>query len=134
MNGFFTDIFAVWHSVSQGFGISQLLYVLYIEMFAEKIRREKFISGIKLPGAREEAKISQYPDDTIIVITNLFSGQKVFKITSDFGAASGSLLNMKKCWVFGWGPGGIEQMHLLPLIGQIKRIRYAGFKLGMGTL
>ena len=98
VNGFFTESFPVRRSVRQGCSISSLLYVLYVEPFAAKIRKENLIKGLKLPGSKEEAKISQYADDTTIIITTLNSGQRVFKITKDFGRASGTLLNLNKCW------------------------------------
>lgn len=63
----------------QGCGIYPLLYVLYVEPSAEKIRKDKLIHGLSLPGTTEEAKISQYADDTTIIMTNMSLGNKVLK-------------------------------------------------------
>ena len=44
--------------------------LLCIEPFAHRIRIDKNIIGLKLPGTIEEARISQYADDTDIVVCN----------------------------------------------------------------
>jgi hypothetical protein len=98
VNGFFTDKFSVLRSVRQGCSISPLLYVLFVEPFAKMIRKEQLITGIKLPGSNLEAKISQYADDTTVMVRDALSIKKVFDICDLFGLASGSMLNLKKCW------------------------------------
>ena len=98
VNGYFTDKFPVLRSVRQGCSLSPLLYVLFIEPFAMKIRENINIKGISLPGTVEVAKISQYADDTNIFIRDLESGRIAFQIIKDFGKASGSLLALHKCW------------------------------------
>ena len=69
VNGTFTDPFKVTRSIRQGCSLSPLLYVLCMEPFAERIRRDKNINGFKLLGSKEEIKISLYADDTTLVLT-----------------------------------------------------------------
>ena len=45
--------------------MSPLLYVLLLEPFARKVRQDKEIIGVKLPGTSEQVKISLYADDSI---------------------------------------------------------------------
>ncbi len=96
MNGFLSQSFPVERSVCQGCSISPVLYVLYVEPYAVKVRKEELINGLKLPGTVEEFRIVQYADDTTLYITDIKSGYNVFKITKDFGKASGSKLNLDK--------------------------------------
>ena len=63
VNGFFTDSFEVTRSVRQGCSLSLLLYVLCIEPFASRVRLDVHIRGFRIPGSKEECRISQYADD-----------------------------------------------------------------------
>ena len=134
VNGFFTDAFAVERSVRQGCGISPLLYVLFVEPFAEKIRKEKLVKGLSLPGCNSEAKISQYADDTTIIITNILSGQIALKICKEFGSASGSLLNLDKCWGIWLGTwrNRTDAWFGIRWTNEIRKV--CGFQVGNGDL
>lgn len=83
---------------------STAIYVLFIEPFALKIREDLRINGISIPGCKESVKVSQYADDTVIFISDMFSGQVVFKTIDLFGQAAGSLLALHKCWGIWLGP------------------------------
>lgn len=104
-NGFISDPFWVTRSVRQGCGLSPLLYVLCIELFAIKIRNDPHISGLKLPSLNDEIRISQYADDSTIILTNYKSVQKVFLISELYCKASGALINKDKSsglWLGNW--------------------------------
>lgn len=98
VNGHLTEPFEVKRGVRQGCSLSPMLYVLFMEPFANKVREDKNIVGLKMPGTKDQVKISQYADDTNIVITTLRSGYNVFKLIDLFGMASGSKLNLDKSW------------------------------------
>ena len=116
INGQVSQTFQISRSVRQGCSLSPLLYILCIEPFAHRIRIDKNISGLKLPGTIEEARISQYADDTDIVVCNKSSIARVFSILEMFCHASGSKLNKVKTWGIWLGtwrncldrPGGIN--------------------------
>ena len=59
----------VKRSVRQGCAISPLLYVLSMEPFAHRIRRESGFFGLQLPGDLEQVRVSLYADDTTLVVT-----------------------------------------------------------------
>ena len=98
VNGQISDSFLVSRSVRQGCSLSPLLYILCMEPFAHKIRTEPNIIGLQLPGSKEQVRISQYADDTNIVVCNKYSIRKVFHLVDLFGLASGSKLNKEKTW------------------------------------
>ena len=52
--------------------------------------------GLQMPGTPEQVRISLYPDDTTLVVTNENSISLTFSICREFGLASGAKLNMDK--------------------------------------
>ena len=105
VNGHISDSFNVERSVRQGCSLSPLLYILCMEPFANKIRKDKMIEGLKLPGSNNECKISQYADDTNIIITSKDSVRKVLIICELYGLVSGAKLNKDKSkgiWLGAW--------------------------------
>ena len=63
--GYMTNYFQVSRGVRQGCPLSPLLFILSVELLASKIRREPNCRGVSLPN-HQEAKISQFADDTIL--------------------------------------------------------------------
>ena len=98
VNGRVSSPFSVRRSVRQGCSLSPLLYILCIEPFAHKIRRDVNIRGLHLPGTHDEARISQYADDTNIIVRDRASIDRVFWLVELYGLASGSKLNKEKSW------------------------------------
>ena len=108
VNGFLTDFISIQRSVRQGCSLSPLLYVLCIEPLATKIRKDRKIEGFQLPGSGEVVKISQYADDTTLILTSVASVQKSLLACELYGLASGARLNKGKCWLFTIGSWGDE--------------------------
>ena len=105
VNGHISQIFPITRGVRQGCAISPLLYVLSMEPFACKIRRSPTFRGLNIPGCIEEARISQYADDTTLICTNLHSIGEALDLCTYFGTASGAKLNKDKTcgmWLGGW--------------------------------
>ncbi|KAJ8412756.1 hypothetical protein AAFF_G00117070 [Aldrovandia affinis] len=70
--------------VRQGCPLSPLLYVLFMEPFAELVRRDPGVDGVRVPGAAGEVlKIQQYAG-------------RIRALTDLFGAGTGSRVNMAK--------------------------------------
>ena len=107
-------------SVRQDCAISPLLYVLSMEPFAHRIRREPSFCGLQMPGTPEEVWVSLYADDTTLVVTDENSILITFSICRELGLASGAKLNMDKTciWLRRWkdkedSPCGIKSKKLL---------------------
>ena len=64
--GYMTNYFQVSRGVRQGCLLSPLLFILSVELLASKIRREPNCRGVSLPN-HQEAKISQFADDTTLI-------------------------------------------------------------------
>ena len=67
--GYSTNYFKVSRGVRQGSPLSPLLFVLGVEVMAQKVRQSPECRGIKLPQSTE-AKISQFADDTTLISLN----------------------------------------------------------------
>lgn len=96
VNNYISQSFEVQRGVRQGCSLSPLLYVLAIEPLANKIRNDKHIKGLPVPGSLETAKISVYADDGTAILTDTESVKLVLDLCTLFGRASGAKLNLSK--------------------------------------
>ncbi len=80
--------------VRQGCPLSALLFILAIEILANKIRHEKDIKGIKID--KEENKLSMLADDLTLILQDLKSIENAPKLFDDFSRCSGLSINIEK--------------------------------------
>ena len=91
--------------VRQGCPLSPLLYVLVFEVLEANIRCHPCISGPCLPGSAPLSPISQYADDTLLILQSDGAIKTSFEVYSLFEKASGSKLSQSKSkglWLGGW--------------------------------
>ena len=79
----------------QGCPLSATLFIIAIELLAQSIRRSKEIKGIKID-EHKEVKLSQYADDTTVLLSDVQSVSKLFDLLSLFNRCSGLKLNQTK--------------------------------------
>ena len=60
-----------------------------------KVRQDQLCRGIELPNG-QNAKISQFPDDTTLILEDTRSLRNAMSIVNSFGVSSGLRLNQKK--------------------------------------
>ncbi|KAJ8361718.1 hypothetical protein AAFF_G00429600 [Aldrovandia affinis] len=97
VNGFLSGPVGQLGGVRQGCPLSPLLYVLFMEPFAELVRRDPGVDGVRLPGAAGVVlKIQQYADDTTLFVSSVRSLGRIRALTDLFGAGTGSRVNMAK--------------------------------------
>ena len=94
-NGWSTDFFKLERGVRQGCPLSPYLFVLGVEILAEKIRKNETIKGITV--SENEIKVSQYADDTTLIL----DGSKeslicALQVLENFILVSGVKLNNRK--------------------------------------
>ena len=105
VNGYLSSFFNLSRGVRQGCPLSPLLYVLVSEVLAVNIRCNPHISGLCLPGFAPLSPISQYADDTSLILLSDRAINASFEVYSLFEKASGSRLNQSKSkglWLGGW--------------------------------
>ena len=74
-----------------------LLYCLVVETLGQAIRKDLSIEGIQIPGSQgKQSKVSQYADDTSLILANNYSITRAFEVVHIFERGSGSHLNAKK--------------------------------------
>ena len=101
VNGFITLEIDVQRSVRQGCPLSMPLYVVQSEPFANRIRRDPEIKGLKIGNV--EIKVSEYADDANLVLTTEKSMKKALVICNLYTEASGAQLNLDKTYAIGLG-------------------------------
>ena len=106
VNGHLSSFFSLSRGGRQGCPLSPLLYVLHSEVLACNIRANPSISGLSLPGFPSPLPvISQYADDTNLVVTSDQAIKAFFDTYSLFEKGSGSRLNLGKSkglWLGSW--------------------------------
>lgn len=117
VNGHLGDFFDLHAGVRQGCPLSPLLYVLYMEPLAAAIRADANIQGFLIPGSGGlRVKLSQYADDTTLLLDNDACLCRSLEVFQDFGRVSGAELNLTKSKVKFFGlwkgrtdvPGGLS--------------------------
>ena len=90
-----TEYFEITRGVRQGCPLSTSLFILTVELLALKIRQSPNCRGIRLPNGNE-ARMSQFADDTTIITNNSESLKAHLQTIEVFGVISGLKLNRKK--------------------------------------
>ncbi len=80
------DFFILERGVRQGCPLSAYLFILTIEILANKIRHEKDIKGIKI--GKEEIKLSMLADNLTLILQDLKSIDNALKLLDDFSRCS----------------------------------------------
>ena len=96
-NGWLSSPFRLERGIWQGCPLSSLLSCLVVETLGQAIHRDDTIGGIQIPGStQQQSKVSQYADDTTLILANDYSITRCFHIVHIFENGSGSRLNTTK--------------------------------------
>ena len=96
-NGWLTAFITLERGLRQGCALSMPLYVLTAETMAINVRQNPRIHGIRPPDSQEELKLSQYADDTTLLLSDDQSIDEVFRTFNLYERASGAKINKGKC-------------------------------------
>ena len=134
-NGYRSSFFCLSRGVRQGCPLSPLLYVLYAEVLACTFCANRRIIGLSLPGGVSPLPVvSQYADDTSLIVVSDDSIKAVFDTYAVFELGSGSKLNLSKSkglWLGGWSGRLDPPITLEWTSGMIKVL---GVFIGIGDL
>ena len=154
VNYYLSPFLVLSRGVHQGCPLSFMLYVLVSEVLAVNIGANPHITGLLIPGSQTPlSPISQYADDTLLIVNSDDAILAVFDTYSRFEAASGSKLNVSKCkglWLGAWnnrsdppvqlewtsekikvlgvyvGPGDLEEAKWRPRIAAVENVLASG--------
>ena len=93
-NGVASEYFSLGRGVRQGDPLSPYLFILAVEILANKIRQENKIKGITIKG--QDIKLLQYADDTTGTLKDKQSAKYFLATVEEFGVFSGLKLNKEK--------------------------------------
>ena len=94
-NGWSTNFFQTLRGVRQGCPLSPYLFILSVEVLAKAVRNNVSIRGFSLNN--NEIKISQYADDTTLILDGSKEALSLaLNMLDDFSRISGLRLNDKK--------------------------------------
>ena len=102
VNGHLTSEIQVNGGVRQGCPLSCYLYILVVEMLAERIRNNANIQGVVEPTTQQETKVSFFADDTAGLIQGPDCMKSIGAMRQDikvFEAATGAKLNDDKTFM-----------------------------------
>lgn len=97
-NGYISSAIKMTRGVRQGCPLSALLFILSVEVLAESVRRSKEIQGIDMIpyGYNRQAIISQYADDSILILKDNRQVDSAILQVEQFSKVSGLELNLQK--------------------------------------
>ena len=72
------------------------LYCTQNDVFTNSVNKDPNIKGFKLPGRKENLKLSQYADDTSFISTNFSDIPFIFEQFSKYKTATGCSININK--------------------------------------
>ena len=94
-NGWSSWNFKIGRGLRQGCPLSPYLLIICVEALATAVRCNENIKGISVKN--EECKISQYADDSILILDgNILSFEHVLKLLDEFAYISGLKVNYDK--------------------------------------
>ena len=77
--------YVIERGVRQGCPLPGMLFVIAIEVLAQKITRSKMIKGIEIEyNGSQEIKLSQYADDTTALLSDSESVMQLFELLGLF--------------------------------------------------
>ena len=95
-NGWASEFFSLNRGVRQGCPLSSYLFLLCVEVLGSTIRNDKQIKGIEVMNS--ECKISQYADDTTLILdgSNASAFSRSIFVLDAFASISGLCVNYEK--------------------------------------
>ena len=93
-NGHASPFFQLHRGVRQGCPLSGLLFVIGIELLARALQNDNSIKGVNIN--KKEIKLSQFADDTTVLVNDQDSVSNLLKLLRKFKHASGLEINTTK--------------------------------------
>ena len=97
-NGWLSSSFHLTRGIRQGCPISALLFIIAVEVLALNIKQNRQIKGFPLSPTDQTktATLSQYADDTILILREHVDVPIALELIHNFGEVSGLKLNLPK--------------------------------------
>ena len=131
-NGYLSENIHPSRGVKQGCPISAMLFILIVETLAISIRNNKNIEGIQINhnGKKIDIKITQYADDTVIILKNIDMIKETMLELQKFAKVSGLNLNIDKTIGVRLGPNKYNTGTFQGIKIADKPFKYLGLYIG----
>ena len=96
-NGYVSHEFKMERGLRQGCPMSPLLFVLAVELLANKIRQDSNLNGIMIN--EKSVRIKQYADDTTLLLKDEIDIREVLSRLKEFENVSGLKINKNKSYL-----------------------------------
>ena len=96
--GYVSETFKMSNGVRQGFPISPQLFILAVELLAQKIIQDPEIKGLNPHHNQQPKKIEQYADDTSLYLKDVNDLKRALAHLREFSIFSNLHLNLDKCF------------------------------------
>ena len=135
LNGEKLKPFPLRSGTGQGCKLSPLLFNIFLEVLATKIREETEIKGIQI--RKDEVKLSLFADVLILYIENPKDAtRKLLELINEFGKVARYKINAQKSLAFIYTNDEKSEREIkeaLPFTLATKRIKYLGMNLSKET-
>ena len=90
-NGWLSEQIKQGRGIKQGCPLSALLFLLAVEILGILIRKENNLKGFKMNinGREKEVKISQFADDSVLCLLNIYQVMPAIDLINQFGNVAG---------------------------------------------
>ena len=109
VNGFKTEIIKIANGVRQGCALSVLLFFLCVQPLINVINSTRSIQGYTIQGRINQVKISQYSDNSTLLLKNTSSIKNAIIVIKSYEEASGGILSLEKSYAI---PAGRAKVRL----------------------
>ena len=92
--GFLSTPFSLSRGVREGYPLSLLLYIINGEVINLSIKNNDKIVGYPIPDQKENAKLSQYGDDTSLFVLTEQSIIEILNFFEQYNLATGTTINI----------------------------------------
>ena len=96
--GYVSETFSMTNGVRQGCPISPQLFILAVEILAQKIIQDPEIKGLNPHRNQHPKKIEQYADDTSLYLRDINDLKRALAHLREFSIFSNLYLNLDKCY------------------------------------
>ena len=106
INGWKTKTFEIGRGIRQGCPLSAMLFILAVEVLADRIRKNDRIKGVIFGEIekQKELKVLQYADDTSVFFREELSLHYIMNEIDEFGRVAGPVINKNKTSLKWLGP------------------------------